>query len=119
MIRKALSALVILVLMANVSMAPGSNAKEIDHKIAICHVPSNNPDNARAITIDKDAWEDGESRHNTHPLDFVIDSNNPCPPVTQDPEEPDTQIPEFPTIALPAAAVLGLLFLFRRGRGKE
>lgn len=28
----------------------------------------------------------------------------------------DTQIPEFPTIALPVAAVFGLLFLFKRGR---
>ena len=108
--RKALSVLVILTLMANIGMV-GTNANEEDDKITICHVPSGNPENAHAITVDKSAWENGDSTHNSHALDFVIDGSNPCPPVTQ--------IPEFPTIALPVVAVIGLLFLFQRGKRKE
>ena len=107
--RKAFGVLVTLILIANVGMA--SNTNEEDDKITICHVPPGNPENAHAITVDKNAWENGDSTHNSHVLDFVIDSNNPCPPVTQ--------IPEFPAIALPVAAIIGLLYLFQRGKGKE
>lgn len=97
--------------MANVSIAPGTRSNDEDREITICHVPTGNSENAQTITVDKNTWENGDSPHNSHASDFVIDSNNHCPPLTQ--------IPEFPIIALPAAAVIGLLFLFQRGKGKE
>ena len=107
--RIALSVMVILILMANVSMASGRNANGEESKK--CY---NQPE--KMEYAGKNAGEYWDSPDNSHALGFLIDKNNLCPPVTQYPELSDTQIPEFPTIALPVAAVLGLLFLFQRGR---
>ncbi len=59
-------------------LASPAMAQPKDHKIAICHVPPGNPDNAHVVTIDVHAWENGHTPHNSHNGDFVVDADNQC-----------------------------------------
>jgi hypothetical protein len=59
-------------------LASPALAEPKDHKIAICHVPPGNPENAHVINIDQHAWENGHAPHNAHDSDFVVDADNQC-----------------------------------------
>ena len=74
---RLLAAVVIAVGVGGVLASPAI-AQPQDHKIAICHVPPGNPDNAHIVTIDQHAWENGHTPHNAHSEDFVVDTNNQC-----------------------------------------
>jgi hypothetical protein len=74
---RLLAAVVVAVGVGGVLASPAM-AKPQDHKIAICHVPPGNPDNAHVITIDQHAWVNGHTPHNSHDADFVVDDDNQC-----------------------------------------
>ncbi len=70
---------------------PTIMAKNKGHKIAICHVPPGNPENAHVVVIDVHAWPPdgpGHTPHQHHNMDFVLGPDDVCPPVDDDPEPP-------------------------------
>lgn len=64
-----------------------------NHKINICHVPPGNPENSHVIEVDLNAWNSGHDQHNSHSLDFKVDSNHPCPPIQPSPTLQPTATP--------------------------
>jgi hypothetical protein len=50
---------------------------------------------------------------------LLVTSNEDTATVNKDQEQTGGQIPEFPTVALPIAAVIGMVFLFQRRKNKE
>lgn len=72
--------------------------KDQEHKISICHVPPGNPANAHVINIDKSAWENGHTPHNSHDMDFVVTSSSPdCPKKTSKTPTPNPTATLTPT----------------------
>lgn len=56
-------------------------------KVAVCHVPPGNPENAQSVTVSNYAWENGHTPHNLHDRDFLITEANTCPPPVEPPTE--------------------------------
>jgi hypothetical protein len=61
------------------TISPIPSINKTDHKISICHVPPGNPENAHVIDVDKHAWEEGHTPHNSHNMDYVITDDKNCP----------------------------------------
>lgn len=70
---------------------PTIQAKNTGHKIAICHVPPGNPENAHVVVIDVHAWPPdgpGHTPHQYHALDYELGPDDVCPPDDGEPEGP-------------------------------
>ncbi len=65
-------------------------------KITICHVPPGNPANAHAITISRNAWENGHSPHNAHSLDYEGKCNEVPKPTATNVQPTNTPVPTDP-----------------------
>ncbi|MEK0324530.1 MAG: hypothetical protein QQN63_02405 [Nitrosopumilus sp.] len=65
-------------------------------KITICHVPPGNPANAHAITISRNAWENGHSPHNAHSLDYEGECNEVPKPTATNVQPTNTPVPTDP-----------------------
>lgn len=61
-------------------------------KITICHWDNGQGGRWKPIEVDEDGW----NGHKNHPKDFLVDSNNPCPPAPTETVVP-TQETEIPT----------------------
>lgn len=78
--KQVIIALVALLVLTTPAFA---SRNDDNKKVNICH--TGNGENWESVKVDKDAWDEHDSAHSDHELDFLITKDKPCPPVEEEP----------------------------------